>query len=164
MAGGFQQSVNYQQAPAVEGDFASANPRRSLIAGEGVLVAGAVPVLVGRFGYALNSAGTVTNAKPGGSARLAFIHRNQPALNIIWLGGSTMAVQPGLEMTLFDGGDFWCRFAAPAAVGQKVFVVDADGTAVAGAAGATIAGATESQWHIEQPCNAGELAKINAGV
>jgi hypothetical protein len=161
---GFQKIVNYQQAPAVEGDFASANPRRSLIAGEGTLIAGAVAVIVGRFAYALNSNGTVTNAKPGGASRLAFVHRNQPALNIIWLSESTMAVQPGLEMTLFAGGDFWCRFAAGAAVGQKVFVVDADGTAVAGTAGATIAGATESTWHIEQACAAGELAKINTGV
>jgi hypothetical protein len=160
----FQQTVYPQQAPAVEGDFASANPRRTMVAGEGTLISGAVPVLVGRFAYALNSAGTVTNAKPGGSARLGFVHRNQPVLNIIWLGANTMAVQPGLEMTLFTGGDFWCRFAAPAAVGQKVFVVDADGSTVAGAAGATIAGATESNWSIVEACNAGELAKINAGV
>jgi hypothetical protein len=40
MATGFQTTVNLQQAAAVEGDFASANPRRSVVSHEGTLEAG----------------------------------------------------------------------------------------------------------------------------
>lgn len=135
---GFQRSVNTDPAPAIEGDFASANPRASLLAGAGELTAGAVGVTVGRFAWAKNSDGTVTNAYPGGAgvvARLGFVHRNQPAVITAWLGEATMLVNPGLEITLFDMGDFWARFAAGATPGQKVFANYADGTAVAGTAG-----------------------------
>ncbi|MCV5473623.1 hypothetical protein OFN43_32725, partial [Escherichia coli] len=51
---GFQSVINQQQAPGVEGDFASANPKASLLAGEGALVAGANGVVVGRFAWVSN--------------------------------------------------------------------------------------------------------------
>lgn len=37
---GFQKQVNTTQAPGLPGDFASANPRNTVLAGEGALVAG----------------------------------------------------------------------------------------------------------------------------
>lgn len=46
---GFQTKVNRQQAPAIAGDFASANPRASMLATEGTLVAGVSGVTVGVF-------------------------------------------------------------------------------------------------------------------
>lgn len=137
----FQTSVNTDPAPAVEGDFASANPRASLLAGPGALTAGVGGVIVGRFARAKNSDGTVTNADPGVANRLAFVHRNQPALITAWLGEASMLVNQGLEITLFDAGDFWARFAGGAAIGQKVFASYADGTAIAGADGSPPAGA-----------------------
>ncbi len=139
---GFQRSVNSDPAPAIEGDFASANPRASMLAGPGALTAGAAGVIVGRFGRASNADGTVTNGDPGVASRIGFIHRNQPAIIVAWLGQATLTVTSGLEMTLFDAGDFWCRFAAGATIGQKAFASYADGTAVAGTAGGTVAGAT----------------------
>jgi len=158
----FQLTVNTQPSPAVEGDFASANPRRSMLAGEGALIAGASGVTVGRFAWALNATGIVTNAKPADPARVGFVGRNQPVVITGWLEGDSMVLTEGLEITLADGGDFWCRFAAPAAVGQKVFVTDATGLAIAGDAGDTIAGATETAWSIQSTALAGELAKITA--
>lgn len=142
---GFQRSINTDPAPAIEGDFASANPRASLLAGPGELTAGALGVIVGRFAWALNSNGQVSNAYPGGTgvvARLGFVHRNQPAVITAWLGESTMTVNPGLEMTLFDMGDFWARFVAAVTPGQKVFVNYATGLAVGGTAGTAPDGAT----------------------
>lgn len=158
----FQRTVNTNPAPAVEGDFASANPRRSLLAGEGALIAGTGGVIVGRFAWARNADGIVTNAKPAGAARVGFVGRNQPVVITGWLEANSMTLTEGLEITLHDGGDFWCRFAAGAAIGQKVFVNDTTGLAVAGAAGATIAGATETDWTIASTAAAGELAKITA--
>ncbi len=48
----FQTQVNVQQAIGVEGDFASANPRASVLAGAGAFVAGAQGVTVGRWVWA----------------------------------------------------------------------------------------------------------------
>ena len=138
----FQTTVNANPAPAVEGDFASANPRASMLAGEGQLIAGAAGVIVGRFARAKLSDGTVTNADPGVASRTGFVHRDQPALITAWLGDSSMTVQAGLEVTLHDDGDFWARFAGGGSVGQKVFANYATGAAVAAAAGATVAGAS----------------------
>lgn len=158
----FQTQVNVQPSPAVEGDFASANPRRSMLAGPGALIAGTGGVIVGRFGWALDADGVVTNAKPVGAARVGFIGRNQPVVITGWLQPNSMTLTEGLEITLHDGGDFWTRFAAPAAIGQKVFVDDDTGLAIAGDAGDTIAGATETDWTIATAAGAGELAKITA--
>lgn len=137
----FQSVVNTFPAYAIEGDFASANPRASLLAGVGALVVGAVPVTIGRFARAKNSDGTVTNADPGAPSRIGFVHRDQMSIITPFLGEATMLVPVGLGINLFDAGDFWCRFAGGAVIGQKVYASYADGSATAGAAGAPPQGA-----------------------
>lgn len=138
---GFQKQVNTDPAPAVEGDFASANPRASMLtmAGEG-LFAGAL-LLVGRFARAVIGTGVTNNADPGVPSRLGFVGRDQPSLITPWLAGDTMQVPEGIECVLHDDGDFWARFAGGATIGEKAFAGYADGLAVSAAAGATVAGA-----------------------
>lgn len=138
---GFQRVVNTDPAYAIEGDFASANPRATMLAGVGALVAAAVGVTVGKFARAKNSDGTVTNADPGVASRIGFVHRDQPAIITPFLGEATMLVPTGSPVVLFDAGDFWCRFAAGATIGQKVFASYADGSAIAGTAGSPPQGA-----------------------
>lgn len=136
---GFQSQVNVQPAPAVEGDFASANPRASMLAGPGGFVAGPLGVLVGRFAWANTTTNLVVSG--GGVGRVGFVHRDQPVLIQDWLAQSSMRVPAGLELTVFDAGDFWARFAAGAVVGQKVYANYADGSAYAGAASTPPTGA-----------------------
>lgn len=138
---GFQRVVNTDPAYAVEGDFASANPRASLLAGVAALTAAAVGVTIGRFARAKNSDGTVTNGDPGVASRIGFVHRDQPAIITPFLAESTMLVPHGSPVTLFDAGDFWARFAGGATIGQKVFASNADGSAIAGTAGTPPQGA-----------------------
>ncbi len=140
-APGFQTVVNTDPAYAIEGDFASANPRASLLAGIGALTSALIGVTVGRFARAKNSDGTVTNGDPGVPSRLGFVHRDQPAIITDFLGGATLLVPASQPVTLFDAGDFWCRFAAGAVIGQKVYAYYSNGTAYAGAAGAPPQGA-----------------------
>lgn len=137
---GFQTTVYSDPALAVEGDFASANPRHSLLAGAGALVAGLLGLTVGRFAWANQNTGLADNFNNGGM-QLGFVHRDQPALITAWLGQASMLVTSGLEVTLFDGGDYWCRFAAGANVGQKVFANTSTGVATAAATGSTFNGA-----------------------
>ena len=138
MTAGFQRTVNLQQAAAVAGDFASANPRASVVGHEGTLVAGALGVTVARFAWA-TTAGLVSNTgvgKPTG-----FVHRRQgAALITTYLGETSNLIPKGFEVTLMLNGDYWVAPTAQVAVSQKVFANLGDGTIVGGAAGTTIAG------------------------
>lgn len=157
---GFQIAVATQPAPAVEGDFASANPWASMLAGEAAFTAGPAGVTVGRFARASVTTGIVTNAKPSGISRVGFVGRHQPQIITAFLGQASMLIPGGLETTMYDRGDFWCRFAAGATIGQKVFSSDTDGTATSAAAGGTVAGSTETSFWVHSTALAGELAKI----
>lgn len=155
---GFQTQVNRQQAPAIAGDFASANPRASMLATEGTLVAGVSGVTVGVFAWA-DADGVVTNAKATGG-RIGFVHREQQATITTWMSESGNTIQAGRNITLMVGGDYWAKFADGATIGQKVFASDTDGSVKSAAAGATVSGYTETGFKVASTAAAGELAQI----
>lgn len=142
----FQTTVNLQQASAVEGDFASANPRNSFVSGEGNLVAGATGVTIGRFAWvALGIASNAGIIRPAG-----FCSRSGQigsALITTYLAENTMVINQGQPVTLHTSGDFYAKnTVAPAAIGSKVFASETDGTIQTGVAGATIAGYIETDF------------------
>lgn len=106
---GFQTTVNYQQAPAVAGDFASSNPRSSVVAPEAGFVAGSGGVTVGKFawiaadGRTVQSYGTAPNAPDG------FVHREQQALITTYLAEASMVIPEGFPVTLSRTGDFFAK-------------------------------------------------------
>lgn len=131
----FQTQVNLYQAPAVAGDFADKNPRTSMDAGEGALVAGPNGVIIGRFAWA-DVNGIVTNGVVNISASAyGFVHREQQGLITIFLAETSQTIQAGCNMTLMRSGGFWAQFAAGATFKQKVYINIADGTCVAAATG-----------------------------
>jgi len=103
---GFPAAVNLQQAPAVAGDFASNNPRFSVLAGQGANVAGSGGVTVGRFAW-VDAADRITAVNHGVGAPTGFIARELQAIITTWLAETTMVVPEGLAITLYNGGDFW---------------------------------------------------------
>lgn len=148
MTAGFQRTVNMQQAAAVAGDFASANPRASVVSHEGTLVAGANGVTVARFAWS-SAAGLVSNTVVGSGNTLSnkpagFVHRRQGAALITdYLAETSLLVPQGFEVTLMATGDYWAAHLVNAAsVGQKVFANLGNGTIQTAAAGSTIAGFT----------------------
>lgn len=153
---GFQSVINQYPAPAVEGDFASANPNASLLAGEGALVTGTSGVTVGRFAWAV--AGVVSNA--GSGVPSGFVHREGQASIVTWLAESSMLIQAGREITLMTRGDFWARTSTVATVGQKVFASLTTGQVQTGAAGATITGYIETPFVVGSAAAANELVMI----
>ena len=156
---GFQTTVNLQQAPAVAGDFATANPRAAFPAGGGQYVAADAGVAVGRFAWIDAVTGLVSNTgtgKPDG-----FIHREQQALISVYLAETSNVVPQGFPVTVMRTGDYWATATVAAAVkGNKVFAKLSGGTVQAGAAGATIAGFIETDFVITQGCALNELAVI----
>lgn len=125
--GGFPGQVNTVQAPAVAGDFCSANPRFTVDAGPGGFVAGASGCKVGLFAWADSTFTTVSNF--GSGAPTGFVHREQQALMQLIKNESTMTVLAGLMVTLFNGGDFWVKNdgATTSAIGNKAYANFADG-------------------------------------
>ena len=141
---GFPKQVNVQPAVAVEGDFASANPRFTVPAGPGGFVAGPNGVAVGRFAWA-DATNTVA-ANTGAGAPTGFVHREQNGLITAFLGDDTMLVPAGLGVTLFSGGDFWVKNAGTlaSAIGQKAYANNADGSVTFGATSTPTTGGTSS--------------------
>lgn len=139
----FQKAVNTQPAPAVAGDFASANPRASVLAGPGGLVAGPSGLVVGRFAW-LSASQVDANDAPaiannfGAGIVSGFVHREQQGLITTYLSESGMLIPAGFQATLMDAGDFWCvnSGAALAQVGMKAYANFADGTVTFAATGA----------------------------
>lgn len=144
---GFQTAVNFNPAPAVAGDFASANPRASVLAGPSALVAGALGAYVGRFCW-LSAAQVDGDGAPalvnffGGGPVAGFVHRNMQALITAFLQESTMLIPPGFQMAVHSAGDFWVvnDGAGAALVGQKAYANYADGKATFAAAGSPAQG------------------------
>lgn len=153
---GFQNKVNLQQAPAIAGDFASANPVISRLAGEGALVAGADGVTVGLFAWV--SGKLVSNA--GSGAPAGFIHRENQAAITTWLADSSNLIPTGRPVTVHVAGDFWAKTLTNATTGQKVFASTTTGEIKTDAAGATVTGYVETAWKVASDASAGELIKI----
>lgn len=151
MATGFQTTVNLQQAAAVEGDFASANPRRSVVSHEGNLIAGPGGVTVARFAWA-DGTGKVTNAGAAGGVPTGFVSRSGQqgsAVITTYLAETSMRILQGFEVTLHESGDFWAKHITnPATVGQKVFASQTTGQIQTAAAGATVAGYIETAFRV----------------
>ncbi|OZI59938.1 structural cement protein Gp24 [Bordetella genomosp. 11] len=131
---GFQTQVYQQPNPAVAGDFASANPRATYLAGPGALVAGAAGVTVGRFAWEVD--GVVNNFGIGQPA--GFCHREQQGVITIWLAEASMLIPEGLMVTLHNLGDFWATVGNDVNKGQKVFVSVSDGSVKGGNPGDVI--------------------------
>lgn len=170
----FQTTVKTRFAPAVAGDFASANPRATMDVGPNSLVAASAGVTVGMFAWAISSGSadietgetdfynTVSNA--GSGVPSGFVHREQQALITAFLGANSNLVPQGLPVTLHVSGDFWVANTGSGAVtaGQKVFASLTTGQIQTAAAGATVSGYIETKWFAMSAAAAGELFKMTS--
>ena len=155
----FPNQVNSTQAPGVAGDFASANPRATVLAGEGGLVSGLGVIggltvqgaVVGRFGWTSyasidndNAPATLNTFGTGQPAGL--VARRQVGLITQYLATSVFYFQTGFQIACYNEVDMWVvnNGAGPALVGQKAFASYADGSASFAAAGSTPGGGSGS--------------------
>jgi hypothetical protein len=145
---GFQQNVNSTPAPAVAGDFASANPRTVVLAGPGGFVAGAGGVTVGKFAWLDTDGRTVHNYGTAPAAPAGFVHREQQALISQYPAEASNVIPVGFPVILHNGGDFWVNNSGPSSstIGEAIYATYGDGSATMGAAatGASVTGAMGS--------------------
>jgi len=126
---GFQKQVNLTPAPAVAGDFASASPRASVLAGPGGLVAGVGGVTVGNFAWVQPDGVTVESYGTGTAVPNGFVHRDQQALIQNYLQQSSMNIPVGFPVTLMRQGDFWAvnNGSGASTIGGAVYARYSDG-------------------------------------
>lgn len=135
--GDIPNQVQGGQAPAVEGDFASGNPRAFVNAGPGGLVAGPNGAVVARFAWLLdqyldpNDAPTEVVTSGGTGPIAGIIHRQQQALITTYLAEAGMTIPAGFELALMSEGDIWVvnRGTTAAQLGVSVYANYADGSA-----------------------------------
>lgn len=157
----FPNQVQVNNAPAVEGDFASANPKYTVLAGEGGLKCGdgydtfatglVGGIIVGRWGWLSyvavdnDEAPAVVNTF-GSGLPAGLVHRSQQGLITRYLASSSMVLLKGQQTELFNVVDLWIknRGATFAQVGMKAFANFADGTTYFAAAGSTPPGGSGS--------------------
>lgn len=144
MSQSFQTQVGINPAPGEEGDFFGTNPRVVPVAGPGQFVSPAVAnpsipsqtgLLVGNFAWVNTDTGAVSQSYVPGY-QIAFLHRENNAIIVSFLGQASLLVPQGLPVELFVQGDFWARFAAGATPGQRVYADPDTGAPVAGGASA----------------------------
>jgi hypothetical protein len=135
----FPQQVQTFMAPAVAGDFCSANPRFSLIAGPGAMVAG-TNLYVGRFCWA-DPTNKILNSNGSGPVS-GFMGRNQQGLITQFLSAATMQVLSGIQCFGYSGGDFWVvnNGSLITTVGMKAYANYATGLVAFAATGNPPAG------------------------
>jgi hypothetical protein len=142
--GNFQTSVQNQPAVAIAGNFASNNPRSSVLAGAGGLVSGAAGLTVGVFAWIDSFTQQTSSFSLSGGLPAGFVAHELTSTIQTWFDGSSNIILAGQQVTLFNSGDFWVKPVTQAIRGQKVFARFADGAIVTGAAGSIIAGLTST--------------------
>lgn len=158
----FQTQVNANIGIGVAGDFASTNPRATVLAGAGELVAGAAGLIIGRFGW-LNASDPRRVDNAGSGAPAGFVARGNFEGTITTpFGESSMTILPGKEVTLFKSGDFFVENtgSGPNTRGQKAFASLTTGLVQFANAGATVTGYVETPWFAADVAEDGELVKI----
>jgi hypothetical protein len=111
----FQTRLNDQNPLAVEGDFASANPHASTIAGEGGFIAGPEGVTIGRFAWIDVDGKTVHNYATNTAHPDGFVHRDAQALITAYLANASMVIPAGFPVALMREGDFFAKVAGSTA-------------------------------------------------
>lgn len=142
----FQTQVNQQPAPAVAGDFASTNPRATVLSGPGALIAGLAGLIVGAFAWLDQATYSIASnsATPGQGQPNGFVRNDHSAVITTYLGKSSLLIPAGFPVTLFDAGDFWVmnNGATEAVPGQKAYANYVNGLASFAASGSPSTGAT----------------------
>lgn len=141
--GSFQTSVNVYNPQAVEGDFASANPRATALtpgfdstgAQISGFIAGPAGVLIGNFAWLAADGITVNSYATGNVKPSGFVHRDQQGLLTNYLQAAGVLIPPGFPVTLMVEGDFFDYIAGgnAAVYGSACYARYSDGALFVGA-------------------------------
>lgn len=151
----FQTKINRYPGVGLPGAFASINPVVSTALGR--IADGEV----GIGGFCFDSADEGKVSAAGTTKPLGFVARNVIyPINDVTVGEQNF-VPDGKPVNVQIQGDFYVQVKEAATKGQRVFASTADGSVIAGEAGATVADAVETDWVFASSADAGEIAIIS---
>lgn len=159
----FPTSIQVNPAIGLPGDFASVNPRHSVIAPPGGFSVGTAGLTIGLACWADTATGSILS-NTGTGLPTGVMHRNMQALILSYLSTFGYTIPVGFAVgELFDNGDIFVRnFGSSAvAVGMKAFANLTNGTWTFAATGTTVTGSIETAWVAKLACLAGEVTVIN---
>ena len=167
MNASFQSEIQKCPAKGVAGDKASLNPiiytDRNYLAGDG-------KVAVGNFVWNdptnstsgdYHGSGIFKALSSGTGQPLGLVERSQSYVNYNILDGGTLIVPENAALNVARRGDYYVVAATVATAGQKVFATLASGVVRTGTAGATIAGAVETNWTVTEGGAIGDIITIS---
>lgn len=157
---GLQKQVNIQMGTAVAGDFASQNPRKTLVVGRKQLRVGANGTIIARFAEADPTTGLTSNAVTG-TKPVGFVSRASNIAYVTgWLDEASMLIPKGKEVTLHSTGDFYVQLTEPTTYDHYVFASNTDG-AIKTDAGDTMAGYYNTGFRVSVGAAANDLTVIS---
>lgn len=145
------------RACPVEGAIASRNPLINAVAFSGAFQAAPGDLIVGRFGWADLTTGTIANTRTNAAQRLGFVLMQRGTWQRVYFDKGTWHLRAGYAVTLEARGDFWAKFAGGAIPGNPVYASLVDGSAISGYA----AGAELTPWTVSTFCGANGLSIIS---
>lgn len=160
----FPNSMNMTQAPAVEGQIASLNPRHAAPGAAGAFTAGSGGVTVARFAWSDAAGSVLLNSASSGTPSGFVANEFGEAIITTYLAESGMVIPYGQPVPCFyTAGDFWVKntnASAATVIGNKAYAKLTDGTIQFYATGQTVAGYVETKWYAATVGAAGELVKM----
>lgn len=145
----FQKEVKMNAAPGIPGTPYSLNPEVVT-----VKLAGSGGVTVARFVWPGATSDEVLNTGAGAPLGFAVVTKTEPTLSLA--NEASMLVAAGGPVTIVAKGEYFAQASTAAVVDQKVFANLTDGSLQTAAAGATVAGAVETDWKVVTAAAAGE--------
>lgn len=100
----FQNKVNLTPAQGWHGDFASVNPRVSLLGKDGTFQVGATAIEAGSFVWTDEREGLIGNK--GNASPIGFVGREWAGINLPDAREGNMEISPGTMVTVFSKGEF----------------------------------------------------------
>lgn len=153
-----QSQVGLYYSPGIAGDRASNNavvytPYNPLATSD---------VTVGQFVWAGAYAFTEAQASSDEAVQpLGLVERVIVNFNYNLTSPGTMVLPAGTVLTVARRGDYYVKPTAAVAIGQKVFASLADGSISGAASGATVSGAVETDWRVENYDTQSGIATIS---
>lgn len=151
----FQKVVNLYQAGGIPGAYAAINPIVSTALG--YIAEKDVPI----GGFCWLGSEDNTCLPSGTGSPLGFVVREVTNPIVTLRGEAQDYVPAGFNVSVQRKGDFYAISATDATLGQKVFAVIADGSIATDDAGATVAGAIETDYVVIKAGDAGDLIIIS---
>lgn len=159
----FQQRVNVGIAKGQHGDFASINPRVTLLGDNGKYPAGIGGVNAGSFVWIDDETNPdyPSLINQGENAPDGFVGRAWNGLITNWQAAYSMLIQQGLMVTAFSKGEFFIQLSTEASAVKRGDIVYAD-PKTGGIVDSTATGAVKTNYKYAEAGSPGEIVTISS--